>query len=124
MFYRHASFITGRTHPGSLTDTGPEKRDEGFLAFLRLVGAAYFNKYSTCFTQSSPHLHYHAFDSSDMNTYDQHVAWMDGIREATWIRVSDPSEFIPSIEALRLHWYRSVWIVNMWSQAHSSDIDF
>ena len=49
---------------------------------------------------------------------------MDGIREATWIRVSDPSEFIPSIEALRLHWYRSVWIVSMWSQAHSSDIDF
>ena len=113
VFYRHASFITGRTHPGSLTDTGPETRDQGFLAFLRLVGAPYLNKYSTCFTHTSPDSHFHAFDNSDTNSYNQHVAWMDRIRETTWIRVSDPSEFLPSTEALRLHWYRCVWIANM-----------
>lgn len=49
---------------------------------------------------------------------------MDRIQEATWIRVSDFSEFLPSTEALRLHWYRCVWIANMWSHAHSSDINF
>lgn len=49
------------------------------------------------------------------------LAWLDGIRESIWIRISEPSDFMPSTEALRLHWYRSVWILHMWKQAPSSD---
>ena len=44
--FRYASFITGgKSHPGTLVDTGPESStlNAGFLAFLRLMGTVYFH---------------------------------------------------------------------------------
>ena len=121
-FFRYADFITGGNLPGSLADTDPTLRDRSFFAFARLVGATYFQKHSTCFAHTSPEAYYHSFDAQEQPAEQQHVAWLDGIRESIWIRISEPSDFMPSTEALRLHWYRSVWILHMWNQASASQV--
>jgi len=44
VLFQHASFITsGKEEPGTLADITPEQEPLGFLAFVRLVGTAYFN---------------------------------------------------------------------------------
>ena len=93
-----------------------------FLAFLRLVGVTYFQKHPTCFTHTSPEAYYHSFDLQGKPSEEQHVEWLDGIRESIWIHISEPSHFKPFNKALRLHWYRSLWVVNMWQQACLSQI--
>ena len=105
--------------PGSLANTDPELRD---TTFFRLVGVTYFQKHSTCFTHTSPEAYYHSFDLQGKPSEEQHVEWLDGIRESIWIHISEPSHFMPSNKALRLHWYRSLWVVNMWQQASLSQI--
>ncbi len=41
VFFQHADFITGRSMPGSLSDSGEKNKENGFLAFLRLIGTLY-----------------------------------------------------------------------------------
>ena len=60
-FYQHASFVTSGKNPstpGTLADISLTENSykTGFLAFMRLVGTAYFKKHSTGFDVSSPGL--------------------------------------------------------------------
>ena len=57
-FFENAWFITGTQDiPGTLADTPPDRVEEGFMSFVRLIGTIYFKKtpcsvhceYSTCF---------------------------------------------------------------------------
>jgi 5'-3' exonuclease len=45
IFFQHADFITGSIGEGNLDDVANGKLNDGFKAFLRLVGAMYFKKH-------------------------------------------------------------------------------
>ena len=48
-FYQYANFI------GSLHKTQPENRNDGFLAFIRLIGTSYFKKHLAAFSSLYKH---------------------------------------------------------------------
>ncbi|CAG2237373.1 unnamed protein product [Mytilus edulis] len=50
-FFQYAQFISGLQPKsvGMLCDTSPNSKDDGFLAFLRLIGSLYFKKHITEF---------------------------------------------------------------------------
>ena len=121
-FFQYASFITANDNPntpGTLSDTNLEQDsyENGFLAFIRLIGTVYFKKYSTGFNTSSPAVHYQSFIRSDTAIRDQHLNWLNNVRENIWHRIKFENEMIPSNAALYLHWKRTCWISHMWSQA-------
>ena len=53
--FQHCSFINenSESSPGTLVDIADTK-EKGFLAFVRLVGTAYFKKHLPCFQFASP----------------------------------------------------------------------
>ncbi len=116
-FLQHASFICGNEHQGTLADTGLA-HEHGYLAFVRMIGTLYFKKHSTGFDTPSPAHHFSTFCDPNLTVLHQHSAWLDDIRQNIWYRVKFENEMIPSDEALRLHWTRTCWVVNMWSQAN------
>ena len=49
------------------------------------------------------------------------MKWYYAIRTKVWERISFEDQLPPSAEALELHWLRTIWVVDYWSQAcHSS----
>ena len=114
MFRCKASFIAGAQSCGELWETG----DSGLLSFFRLIGSLYFSKHRPAFLPT--------FDTSEAflksfsvlsNSMDQHVAFLAGIREKIWDRVISEVDFLPSTDALKLHWKRSEWVRLLWRQA-------
>ena len=77
--FQHCVFINadGESFPGSLVYRA-EQKEEGFLAFLRLIGTAYFSKYRSCFPFDSPRTFLNSLKSSDSKT--QHRVWLESIR--------------------------------------------
>ena len=53
--FHHCSFVNDNSELslGTLVDTADTK-EKGFLAFVRLVGTAYFKKHLSCFQFASP----------------------------------------------------------------------
>ena len=51
VLFQHSSFINASTidYPGTLADTDTDHLHAGFLAFIRLVGTAYFKKHISAF---------------------------------------------------------------------------
>ena len=116
-FYQYASFISSaREYPGTLADTclSDGMYQQGYLAFLRLIGTVYFKKHCTGFDTQSPISHFQTFKDKGP---DQHLSWLDNIRQNMWFRVKFENEMVPSNEALLLHWKRACWVIDMWSQA-------
>lgn len=101
--------------PGSLADVEPESN--GFLAFVRLVGVAYFMKNKRAFSFSSPASYFDSFKKDGQDIEEQHTDWYQSIREKIWERVCFEDNLPPSTEALKLHWLRSIWVINYWRQA-------
>lgn len=64
--FQHCSLINENSVscPGTLVDTGDTK-ERGFLAFVRLVGTAYYKKHVFCFQFASPRAILNSFTSSD-----------------------------------------------------------
>ena len=118
-FFQHTEFVTGETHytKGSLAQTSVNNSyKEGFMAFLRLIGAVYFKKHATAFTSDSPESHFKGYlGNSDEDL--QHRDWLEDIRQSMWARINFEDEMIPSTEALWRHWMRSCWVLDMWRQA-------
>ena len=98
--------------PGTLADIDPDN-DNGFLAFIHLVGTMYFKRYNTGFKTTSPEAYYRTFVSSH-SIKEQHFAWLNGIRQTIWHRIKHEDEMIPSNDSLYLHWKRTCWVANMW----------
>ena len=111
-FYRYSSFITtpGQHTPGSLADISPESK--GFLAFIRLVGVTYFTKHLPAFQTETPVSYF-----PDTNADQHHEEWYTGIRERIWERISFEDELPPGLDAMKLHWLRSLWVIDYWRQA-------
>ena len=114
--FQHCVFINAdcESFPGSLVYTA-EQKEEGFLAFLRLIGTAYFSKYRSCFLFESPRAFLNSLKSSDSKT--QHRVWLECIRTTIWERTEFEDELPPSVEAIWRHWLRSCWVSHYWSEA-------
>ena len=84
-FYQYASFISSaREYPGTLADTclSDGMYQQGYLAFLRLIGTVYFKKHCTGFDTQSPISHFQTFKDKGP---DQHLSWLDNIRQNMWL---------------------------------------
>ena len=116
VFYKHSKFISsGLDTPGTLGDIS-DVNGNGFLAFIRLVGSAYFLKHRSGFIAVSPSNLYFSLPPNT-NTVEQHKQWLSNIRETVWGHILKEEHALPSWEALHLHWSRSTWILKYWSQA-------
>lgn len=116
-FCRYSDFICGSVN-GSIANS---KSPEAYLSFFRLVGTAYFLKYrSTYRGTKSPVTLFNSCSGS--NAEEQHIQWLDKIRAHVWEEVQNEYNLPPSHTALKLHWLRSVWILNMWSQSSSNEV--
>ena len=127
-FYQHSRFISSgkvRNAPGTLVDVNPDSNESsnGFLAFLRLVGTAYFKKYPRSFSQDTPDGHFNFFWKDGQSPLEHHKLWLDDIRQQTWDRVLYENEMVPSMEALYRHWMRTCWVIHMWKQANKNIIE-
>ena len=120
-FYRFASFINDETLCGSLGQVTADPASPSFYSFLRLVGCAYFRVHSSGFQQSSPVTLFYSVKSESL--HDLHYQWLEIIRRTVWERADTEDKTMPSTEALKLHWNRSLWVLEMWHQATSNDID-
>ena len=89
-----------------------------FLAFLKLVGLAYFKKHSRAFKDNTAESLFLTY--SNLPPQEQHKEWLNHIRQAIWDRISFEDEMIPSLEALQRHWLRSSWVLHMWRQAQTT----
>ena len=117
-FFQHAQFITGNTNytKGSLAEAQLDGNYEnGFMAFLRLIGTAYFKKHAAAFDSVSPECHFKNFFNPSFSK--QHQEWIDDVRQKTWDRSTHEAEIAPSTDALWRHWKRSCWVIDMWKQA-------
>ena len=124
LFYQHAAFISsGLQYPGSLADINGEDQALGFLAFLRLVGTAYFKANLGVFTQRTPQALFNSLYNPTLSMEEQHEAWLDMVRSTCWVHVASPSEEVPSTDALRLHWMRSIWVLHMWKQCLCNKVE-
>ena len=123
IFTFNSSFICGTTSlPGSLAEEKPT--DDGFLAFLRLVGSAYFKKVRSAFdTKETPHSYYLSLIKDPVDAQTQHEQWIAAIRDATWERTYFEESSVASLDALRYHFKRGLWTVNYWSQAISAEMN-
>lgn len=114
--FQYCNIISADTQafPGCLSYT-MERKEEGYLAFLRLVGTAYFAKHRSCFQYTSPRVFLNSFGSEDPQ--QAHKLWFNSIRTTVWERIEFEDELPPSVEALWRHWLRTCWVSHYWSMA-------
>ena len=119
IFFQYSSFVNANSadYPGHLANMA-DNLDSGFLAFVRLVGTAYFKKYLSAFKYDSPRTLLNSCQQSSPE--ETHKYWLDTIRDTVWERTEFEDDLPPSFEALWRHWLRSCWVSNMWSQATSA----
>jgi hypothetical protein len=129
-FLNNTDFIQGLTKgtEGNLSLTSDTDRELGFLAFLRLVGCEYFVKYCSAFLEESPDgrpesLYLHLYDPK-LSTLQNHSQWLSVIRNAIMFRSPSEDYYIPSDDALQLHWCRCCWVNKVWQQADKKNIAF
>ena len=122
-FFQYAQFITGllpaQTN-GSLAHINPGSN--GFLAFVRLVGVAYFQKNRGAFEEETPVGLYNSH-SKVKDVKERHKGWYNQIRAKVWTRISFEDHLPPSLEALELHWLRTTWVAEYWGQATNTTMN-
>ena len=91
----------------------------GFLAFVRLVGCAYFKKHLSGFKFDTPEVTFKSFTISSLDRH--HQEWLELIPTA-WERSYDESYYLSSYEALHLHWRRCAWVARYWRQSLEHNI--
>jgi hypothetical protein len=124
-FYQYAGFIAAGTPPwphGSLGEISPDLSDQHSLcSFLRLVGCSYFKKNASAFEQKTPVALYNSVKEPD--ELETHKKWLDAIRRRVWMRADLKRHNVPSYDALKLHWHRSLWVLGLWHSATGNDIE-
>ncbi len=117
VFFQHSSFVNANCsdYPGHLSNTRSDDLQLGFLAFVRLVGSAYFKKCQSAFVHDSPRALLNSCQQSSVEQSHKH--WLETIRDTVWERIEFEDELPPSWEALNRHWLRSCWVSDLWSQA-------
>ena len=115
-FFEKADFIsnTNTGHLSTIHATLQEHTENGFLAFIRLVGCVYFKKHRNAFIGNTPESLFHSFPTDDIhNNVQHHYKWLDYICQKIWDRVTFEDEMIPSVGALKHHWQRSCWVIHV-----------
>ena len=74
------------------------------------------------FKFDTPESLYHSITVPSIVIEQQHKDWLDIIRTKVWERSYDECHYVPSYEALGLHWKRCAWVARYWSQAVENDI--
>lgn len=124
-FFQYAPFISGTQMTGSLIETEDQNKENGFLSFLRLVGAVYFKKHLVSFVSKfglqSPHQLYNSIDPSSSIT-ERHKLWMQKIRANVSERILSEEKRMPSTSSLRRHWLRVAYIHTLWNKSTDSNV--
>ncbi len=124
--FEHSNFITASSAnaPGSLTMT--RLSSDGFYAFLRLVGCAYFKKYKSSFIPShfTPIALYNSFLSDESSSQNRHCKWLSSIRDKIRTHIQYEENMMPSYEALVRHWKRACWVSSLWAQVTSNTMTY
>ncbi|SMN01637.1 hypothetical protein SPONN_2737 [uncultured Candidatus Thioglobus sp.] len=121
-FFQYASFIaSGSDPPGSIGQISLNHSDLSLYSFMRLVGCAYFRSHTSAFEHTSPVSLYHSLSSTTL--FDTHKQWLALIRKAVWLRADKESQNVPTAEALRLHWYRCLWVLGIWHSATENEFE-
>lgn len=64
-----------------------------------------------------------SYTDPDVNSpNDKHFKWYSSIHAKVWERITFEDQLPPSIEALELHWMKTLWIIDYWSQACQSQL--
>ena len=82
---------------------------------------AYFRAHTSAFEFTSPVTLYHSVTAS--NIVEKHETWLQIIRKGIWQRVDTESKNMPSTAALKFHWMRCLWVLEMWRKSTENDID-
>lgn len=98
----------------------PDCAHLGLLAFVRLVGCAYFKKHLAGFKFCTPEALFHSIPTTSPQAH--HEEWLKIIRTTVWKCTIDESHYLSSYDALALHWKRSTWVARYWSKATESEI--
>ena len=121
-FFQYAAFIaSGVEAPGSIGEVTLDSDDPACLSFYRLIGCTYFRAHASAFECASPVTLYHSVMAN--NAIEKHETWLQIIRKAVWQRVDAESKNMPSTTALKLHWKRCLWVLDMWHKSIQNDID-
>ncbi|CAG2215076.1 KIF4 [Mytilus edulis] len=130
IFFKYPDFITSNNIVkgwlGILSDSD-NRENAGFLAFLRLVGCEYWRKCSSAFLKDridSPHYLFQSVFVETLSPLENHFNWLSKIRDALYCRVPSEEFFLPSNDALFLHWKRSCWVKLVWQQANQNLVHY
>jgi hypothetical protein len=93
----------------------------GYLSFIRLIGTIYFKKHNTAFSTTTPETHFNSFQT--LSVKEQHLNWLNDIRQTIWPRTKFEDEMMPSNDALYFHWKRTCWVRDMWKQADANEME-
>ena len=124
ILFQYAEFIcmNDANCQGSIADVDMVHAAPSLYSFLRLVGYAYFKKHSSAFTQQTPVALYNSINNC-ISTWEHHDKWLGMIRQTIWLRTETAAHNLPSTEALKLHWIRTLWVLNMWHKTTENDME-
>ena len=122
VFFHFSEFITGDTRiaPGTLANGNPE--GNGILAFIRLVESAYIIKNQTAFGDMLPPALFITFQSSSTDVHEIHCNFYNHVRNKVWERITFEDQLPPSIDVLKNHWLRGIWVYDYWGQSCCENI--
>ena len=104
VFFEKATFIVREQSRALSSPNFHDISETGFLAFIKLVGLAYFKKHSRAFNDNTVESLFLSY--SHLPPQAQHEEWLNHIQQPIWDRISFEDEMIPSLEALQRHWLR------------------
>ncbi len=121
VFFKHANFVLGDNCQFQLDS------EEGFLSLVKLVGCVYFKgAQSNIYTAESPSglldkVRDENAQISDLAVYEK---WLGQIREALITKAVSTEKLPPSMDALKLHWKRTCWVLKVYFQASNQVITY
>jgi len=120
--FDYAKFITGDTSFGTPNMTEVGKQDCGFYSFIRLVGCEYFRSVASKFicqlqVAKADLLFDITLSEANDNIRQAHSLWLDKIRSVVSLNSENEDYYLPSTDALELHWKRVCWVAQVWESA-------
>ncbi|CAG2214727.1 unnamed protein product [Mytilus edulis] len=128
-FFKYTEFIISSVENNVIGKLSLTNSDDisSFLSFIRLIGCEYWRKCSSAFLREkleTPEQLYRTVYSSNLSPEENHIAWISKIREALYSRVPSEEFYLPSFDALFLHWKRSYWVSRVWIQAYRENVQY
>ena len=85
---------------------GEEKKKSGVVGRIARVR---IDKHNSAFGGThTPSSLYYSLEDSDDSDYNHHSRWLSIIRDAVWQRIYFENDLIPTVDALQLHYKRTL----------------